>query len=237
MKNILTKIYIHPFTYIVFLVSLITGLYKELCTFLFIIIIHELGHIIGSIIFKWKIDKVNILPFGAITIFNEKLNRPMIEEFIILIMGPLFQIINYLVFKDITIYFNYYNYGLFIFNMLPIYPLDGYKLFSIILNRYIPYKNTIRLMLIISLLCLILFIRKDLIYIVILLLLLKGIIGEIKKIDYTYNKFLLERYLYNFKFKKRKYIDSINNMYRDCYHIFGNKTEKEILNDKFKANF
>ena len=100
MKNILTKIHIHPFTYIVFLISLITGLYKELCTFLFIIVIHELGHITGALIFRWKIDRVNIMPFGAITIFEEKLNRPMIEEFIILIMGPLFQFINYLIFKD-----------------------------------------------------------------------------------------------------------------------------------------
>ena len=235
MKNILTKIHIHPFTYIVFLISLITGLYKELCTFLFIIVIHELGHITGALIFRWKIDRVNIMPFGAITIFEEKLNRPMIEEFIILIMGPLFQFINYLIFKDITLYFNYYNYGLFIFNMLPIYPLDGYKLFSIILNKYIPYKKVIRIMLIISLICLTLFIKKDLIYLIILLLLLKGIIGEFKNIDYIYNKFLLERYLYNFRFKKRKNINDINNMYRDYYHIFGSKTEKEILDDKFKS--
>ena len=236
MKNILIKIYIHPFTYIVFLISLLTGLYKELCTFLFIIVIHELGHITGSIIFKWKIDKVSIMPFGAITIFKEKLNRPLFEEFIILIMGPLFQFINFIIFKDITNYFNYYNYGLFIFNMLPIYPLDGYKLFSIILNKYIPYKKTIKVMLIISIFCLMIFIRKDLIYLVILLLLLKGIIGEFKNINYTYNKFLLERYLYSFKFKKRRNISNINNMYKDCYHIFGNKTEKEVLRNKFKAN-
>ena len=236
MKNILTKIYIHPFTYIVFLISLITGLYKELCTFLFIIIMHELGHITGSILFKWNIDKINILPFGAVTIFKEKLNRPMIEEFVILIMGPLFQFINFIIFKDISNYFNYYNYGLFIFNMLPIYPLDGYKLFSIMLNKYIPYKKTLKIMLIISIFCLMIFIRKDLIYIVILLLLFKGILIEFKRINHTYNKFLLERYLYNFRFKKRRNISNINNMYKDCYHIFGNRTEKEVLNDKFKVN-
>lgn len=234
MKNILTKIYIHPFTYIVFLISLLTGLYKELCTFLFIVIIHELGHITGGIIFRWKIDKVKLMPFGAITIFNELINKPMIEEFVILIMGPLFQFINYLIFKDITLYFNYYNYGLFIFNMLPIYPLDGYKLFSIILNKYIPYKKTLKIMLIISILCLVLFIRKDLIYIVILLLLFKGIISEFKMIDLIYNKFLLERYLYNFRFKKRKYINNITDMYKDCYHILGNKTEKEVVYERFK---
>ena len=78
------------------------------------------------------------MPFGCITIFNELINKPMMEEFIILIMGPLFQLINFLIFKDITPYFNYYNYGLFIFNMLPIYPLDGYKLFSILYSMSRP---------------------------------------------------------------------------------------------------
>ena len=237
MKTILSKIDIHLFTYLFLLLALFTGLIKELLTFLFILIIHELGHIITALIFKWKIDKIKIMPFGLITIFEEYLNRPMIEEFIILIMGPIFQLINFIIFKDITPYFKYYNYGLFIFNMLPIYPLDGYKLFSILLNKVIPYKKTIRISLIISILCLTLFIKKDLIYLVILLLLLKGIIKEFRNIDFTYNKFLLERYTHNFKFKKRKIIKCINKMYRDCLHLIMEDnnliTEKEALQKRF----
>ena len=238
MKNILTKIYIHPFTYIVLLISLVTGLFKELITFLFIIIIHEIGHICASILFKWRIDKVSIMPFGCITIFSELINKPLVEEFIILIMGPLFQFINYLIFKDITPYFNYYNYGLFIFNMLPIYPLDGYKLYSIILNKIIPFKYTLKIMLIISILSLTLFIKKDLIYIVILLLLLNGIIKEARNINFIYNKFLYERYRYNLYFKKRKIIKNINNMYKDKIHLIQTKdglvTEKYFLEKRFK---
>ena len=238
MKNILTKLYIHPSTYIVLLTSLMVGLFKELITFLFIIIIHELGHVIASVIFNWKIDKISIMPFGAITIFRETLNRPMIEEFIILIMGPLFQFINYIIFKDITPYFNYYNYGIFIFNMLPIYPLDGYKLYSILLNKIIPYKYVMKIMLIISFISLIIFVRKDIIYIVILLLLLKGIVSEYKNINYIYNKFLYERYRYRIKFKKRKTINNINNMYKDYIHLIKTKdglvTEKYFLEKRFK---
>lgn len=237
MKNILTKIYIHPFTYIVLLLALITGLFKELCTFLFIIIIHELGHITGALLFKWKIEKVIIMPFGGLTMFHEFINKPMKEEAVILIMGPLFQFINFLIFKNITPYFNYYNYGLFIFNMLPIYPLDGYKLFSIFLNKVIPFKHTMRVMLTISLLTLTVFIKKDVIYLVILLLLLKGIIKEFKELDYIYNKFLLERWSHDFHFKKRKIIKNINNMYKDCMHLFLEEdlvTEKEMLNRRFK---
>ena len=238
MKTILNKIYIHPFTYIVILLSLITGLFKELMMFLFIIIVHELGHILASILLKWNISKIKIMPFGCITIFNELINKPMMEEFIILIMGPLFQLINFLIFKDITPYFNYYNYGLFIFNMLPIYPLDGYKLFSILLNKVMPYKKTMRIMLIISIITLTIFIKKDLVYLVILLLLLKGIINEFKNIDFIYNKFLLERYYHDFKFKKRRIVNNINNMFKDSTHLLKKEnmyiTEKEMLEKRFK---
>jgi len=235
MKNILTKIYIHPLTYIVIITSLFTGLFKQLLTFLFIIIIHELGHITGSLLLNWKIEKIVILPFGGITIFNELINRSLKEELFILILGPLFQLINYLIFKDINLYFNYYNYGLFIFNFLPIYPLDGYKLWMIIFSKYLPYKLVMYLMLLISIIFIILEFRFELIYILVYLFLLIGIIKEYYNIKYIYHKFLLERYNYNFRFKKIKTIKNINYLYKDCYHYIGDYLipEKEYLNKKF----
>ncbi len=231
------SIRIHPFTYIVLLVSLITGHFKELLVFLSIIIIHELGHIIGGVIYKWHIDRVIIMPFGCLTIFSEYLNKPLKEEFIICILGPLFQFIYFIIFKDFKDYFNYYNYGLFIFNMLPIYPLDGYKIFNIILSFFIPYKKVLIITLLISFIILILFLRLDLIYIVILVLLFKGIIKEYKDINNIYNKFLLERYLYDFKFKKIKIIGNVDNMYKDYRHLIKGKrlyTEKELLTKRFQ---
>ena len=54
-----------------------------------------------------------------------------------------------------------------------------------------------------------------------------------------FNKFLLERYLYHFNFKKLKIIKSenINKMKRDYKHIFyyneKYETEKNILKKKF----
>src|SRR5574344_1052222 len=229
--KIISKIYIHPLTYLIILISLCTGLFRELITFLLIIIIHELGHITGALIYKWHIDRIVIMPFGGIIIFNELLNKPLIEEFIILILGPIYQLINFAIFKDITPYFNYYNYGLFIFNMLPIYPLDGYKFYNLILNMIVPYKLTMKIMLIISFISLIIFIRNDLIYLLIGLFLLIGVIKEYKSINYIYNKFMLERYSYKFNFKKIKIINNINNMYRDYSHLIRGKrlmTEKEI---------
>ena len=75
------------------LIAAITGHFKGFIWFSLIIIIHEFGHILMGIIYGWKIEKVIILPFGALTIFHENLNRKIKEEFWIVVMGPLFQIV------------------------------------------------------------------------------------------------------------------------------------------------
>ena len=69
------------------------GYFKIYIILMFILIIHELGHIIASLYFKWKIDKIIILPFGCLIKYNELINRPIKEEFIIAIMGIIFQIL------------------------------------------------------------------------------------------------------------------------------------------------
>ena len=79
----------------------LTGYFKHFILFTLLIIIHELGHITGALIFKWKIKKVLILPLGGLTIFDEYLSKSIFEEFIILIMGPLYQIIFYYLFSFI----------------------------------------------------------------------------------------------------------------------------------------
>ena len=234
MKNIFS---IHPFTYIMILVSLITGYFKPLIVFMIIIMVHELGHILAAKLFKWKIDKVKVMPFGCITIFEELINRPLEEEFVIAISGPLFQLILFLLFKDITPYFNYYNYGLFLFNLMPIYPLDGYKIISVLFSLFIPYKIVLYITSIISFISLIFILDKSFICILIVILLIKGIIKYYKDIEIIYNKFLFERYIYNIHFNKYKKIKNINFMYRNYMHVFKYKnsyiTEDEMLAKKF----
>ncbi len=128
MKNIYHKLYFHPLLYIVAMVMILTGNMKVFTEFMIIILFHELGHILAAIIFKWNINRVIILPLGCMTEFREELNRPIYQELIILLMGPLFQIILNIFFKS------NYNYPLLIFNLLPIYPLDGSKFIFLFWN-------------------------------------------------------------------------------------------------------
>jgi len=221
---------------------MITGNFKGFFIFSIIILIHELGHIIPALYYKWKIEKVILLPFGALTLFKEKINRPLKEEFIILMSGPLIQIVfTYLLLQihyDIDIQ-NYSNLILF-FNLLPIYPLDGSKLLNIILNKITNFKKSHLLTIYISFLTiffLFIKVKTNLIFILIIIFIINKVIEELKNHKNLFNLFLLERKMYTFNFKKRKTISNIKQMKRDYKHIIysGGKyqTEREILNKRF----
>ena len=79
MKNIF-KFRIHPLFYITIFIYVFTGHFRDFFLFFSIILFHEFGHVIGGILFKWRIKEILILPFGALTIFNEGLNKPLFQE-------------------------------------------------------------------------------------------------------------------------------------------------------------
>ena len=191
-----------------------------------------------GLIFKYKIDKIVILPIGCITIFNTKINNSLYKELLVTIMGPIFQVI--LIF--ILTKYNRYNIYLLIFNLLPIYPLDGYKILCILFYKILPYKLTNYLGLLISFIILIVLVllrpNSILIYLMFIVY-LYHIYEEYFNIKYKFNKFLLERYLYKIKYKKIKDIEGINidKMYKYKTHTFYNKNkifeEEEILAKTF----
>ena len=96
--------------------SIFTGHFKDFFLFIAIILFHELGHIIAGMYYKWEINKIMILPFGALTIFDTPINKPFKEEFIVSIMGFVFQFILYFFLRQFNINNLYIlNYGIFLF--------------------------------------------------------------------------------------------------------------------------
>lgn len=198
-----------------------------------------------ALIFKIEIKEIYIYPLGGISKFNIPLNIKPIKEFFILVMGPLFQFVAYFILikimPDKEKIISIYHFGILSFNLLPIYPLDGGKLLKIVLDKFINYKDSLKLIIIISyILVILIFVIKikkiNIIIMTIFLLLL--ITKEKNKINSIYNKFILERYLNNYKFKKSRIISSKDYFYRDKSHIIKKDDkyylEKEYLNNLYK---
>ena len=198
-----------------------------------------------ALLYKAEIKEIYIYPLGGITKLNMPLNINFLKEFNILIMGPIFQLFAYSILlkilPDKKELITIYNFGILSFNLLPIYPLDGGKLLKLVLDRFIAYKRSLKLIINLSYIIVILiFINKiKKINIIIMTIFLIIIISnEKKKINLIYQKFILERYLNNYHFKNSKIVNNIDSFYRNRRHIIkkDNKyyLEKEYLDNLYK---
>lgn len=226
-------------------------MFKEFFMVFSLIIIHELGHLTMAVYYKWNLDKIAVYPFGGCVKFNERLTKPLKEEFLILLSGPLAQMIfflfvSFLEMNGLITYRNFllfksYHYTLLIFNLLPIYPLDGGKILNIFLNAMFPYKKGNKLVIIISFILLIgsVFLYQNINFVLMAILLLSELFIYLKRQSFLYNTLLLEKYLKNNDYKKVKIIPNKDLMYKEKRHIilYKNKyiTEKDYLKQRFKV--
>lgn len=255
MKNILSKIEFHN-TYIIMALGIVlTGHFSNLIVFTSLILIHEIGHAIVASTFKYNIDKIIIYPYGGLTKLNKLINTSITKDLLVAIAGIVIQIIyfqiililykNGIIREYIYEEFYLYNKSMIIFNILPIIPLDGSKILNLLLSKHINYNLSNKLTVVISLITILLFIiskeyENNYSIILTIGILMQNIYLFYKDIDYIYNKFLLERYLYNFNYKKTKLIKNKNKMHKNKKHFFqeNNKVlnEKEYLRTFFEKN-
>ena len=205
-----------------------------------IVLTHELGHITIGIIFKYDIKQIKIYPFGGYTIFNTNINKSFIEEFLVFIGGILFQTILYLLVKTFmnpnlysyNIFMNY-NTTILLFNLLPIIPLDGSKIFNVIVNKIFNFRVSYMINIIISILFLSIFFiyfKSDTSYYLIIIFLLTQIIYNYKNRYIIFNRFILEKKLYKNEYKDFKKIKNIKKMSRNKRHLI--KTNNFYVTEK-----
>lgn len=202
-----------------------------------------------AIIFKYKIIKINIYPFGGYTIFETSINNPFIKEFMVFIGGILFQTIFFLTIKfflDNSSYtfkiIEHYNISILLFNLLPIIPLDGSKVINILLNKIFPFKLSHLISIYISYISILIIILNSVnnfSYLIMVIILLFILIKEHKKHQYLFNMFLIERYIKELRFNKNNFIKKLDLKYMKKYKnnifILDKKyiDEKEMLLNKF----
>ena len=122
---------------------------------MFFSFIHELGHLIIGLILKMKLEKLEVLPYGYSVSFkinmqdiDKKIGKGNILELkkiVVALAGPIVSLIIALIsLKCDFIYLNktnvvYSNILIALFNLIPIYPLDGGRIINGILH--IKYGN------------------------------------------------------------------------------------------------
>ena len=234
---------IHPFTLLTTFIILLCGYFKHYIIMMLIIFIHEIGHILLGYIFKFKIIKIVILPFGCITYFKTELNTKTYKELIVAISGPIFQIIGSIILytitqNDLVLFFNKI---ILILNLIPIIPLDGSKIIESILFKICSYYNTLKINEIISIITIfivtiyIIFNFNFLVIIWIILLIIENLKNH-ELIKYKFYIFLKERYN-NYYSLPYLYIKEINikKIKKDYKTIFKNNTNYVLERDLIKT--
>ncbi|MEK4147162.1 M50 family metallopeptidase [Robertmurraya sp. FSL W8-0741] len=214
MTNFLSlfrKIYIHPLLWGVVAIAVMTAHFIELSLLLLIIFIHELGHAAAASFFSWRVKKISILPFGGVAEMDEHGNRPLKEEVIVTLAGPiqhLWLIAAALLLNKagvmsefIFTHFIQFNLMILMFNLLPIWPLDGGKFIFLWLSLRESFPKAFKLTLIISIIvvfvftCFMLMIEPiNLNLWIVVSYIIFTLRYEWKQSRYIFIRFLMERY-------------------------------------------
>lgn len=154
------KIRIHLKIFIFILIFLLTNQIKIYGILMLFALIHELGHMLVGTLLGFKPDRLEIMPYGLSASFNVKCedynkkvkkgNMLAIKKLIIALAGPLTNFIITVIFLIANINFFgierelviYSNILIGIFNLIPIYPLDGGRAIKNILHIIVGLQNS-----------------------------------------------------------------------------------------------
>ena len=140
------------------LIFFFTGQIEIYCLCLLFALIHELGHAIVARFLRYKLLKFKVMPLGFsiflqtnIEDYNKKIKRGnmfVLKTLIISMAGPITNIILFIIalFLPIELMIKekiiYINAIIAIFNLIPMYPLDGSKILQNTLKLFCKNKES-----------------------------------------------------------------------------------------------
>ena len=133
----IAKIKIHYSLIFLLILSLFTGSFFKILGIIISILIHEFSHYVFLKLFKVNVKNLELSIIGGILEINDK-NISLIKRLLINSAGVISNLIIILLIKITNInslnYLVYYNLFIIIFNLIPIIPLDGFRIFNDLLS-------------------------------------------------------------------------------------------------------
>lgn len=142
------KIKLNLYIFLFLILFLITNQIEIYALVMIFALIHELAHLICGIILGFKPDTLRIMPLGfsiefetVVEDYNKKVlksNIMSVKKIIIALAGPLVNLLIVIFGMIFSINNNiiYSNFLLFIFNLIPICPLDGGRILKNMLKIF-----------------------------------------------------------------------------------------------------
>ena len=102
-----------------------------------IILLHEFGHIFAAKHFRWNVHNVTLYPIGGVASLHP--SPDPWEEFVVAISGPAVNVVLLTPFHFLSPYGSFgmiaaINIVILVFNLLPIFPMDGGRIFRSVLQ-------------------------------------------------------------------------------------------------------
>ena len=193
---------VYPSFWILCIVLFILGFAKELFAVFFSVTCHELAHIVVAKYFGLKCSKIILTPIGEIAVIENIDTQKFYKKILIVLAGPLsniFILIFCLLFFPEQKFLIQSNLVIAIFNLIPIYPLDGGRIIHCLFADQIGILNANKFGAKLSkLLCRILL-----------------LLGIIQVVFFPYNISLLCMSIYLRKTSKREYLQATFQFYKN----------------------
>ncbi|WP_202080213.1 M50 family metallopeptidase [Caldalkalibacillus salinus] len=205
------RLAVHPLFFLIVFIALVYDFIYEVLLLFTVVLIHELGHALTAHFLGWRVRKIQLLPIGGVAEIDEYGTAPMKEEWMVTLAGPLTNVImlgagygllQVGVWEEPFAYaFLNVNAVILLFNLLPIWPLDGGRCLQLLLCLLLPYYRAVKWTLWISLfgvslyILVVLFVMPQALYLwMISVFLVFSIYIEFKQSSFQFLRFLMHRH-------------------------------------------
>lgn len=249
LKSIIKKIKIYFVIELLIILVLFAGQARLTFLIFSVIFIHEIAHIIVAYFFRYSVSEIFILPFGLLVTIDQVKNDYLFKELLIFLAGPFVNLIIVLILNlsnNTNNLFYLCNLYVLILNLLPIYPLDGGKMLSILLCYFYPYVKAMKItfyfslfFLVISFILSSLFIKLDVLIISIFLLVM--LYKENRELNNLNYRFIINKYLHPNKKLPSKELNNYLSPFKSFFKGKNNRIfrydEQKLLKSCFEKKY